>query len=394
MTNNKQHREGHFVVAVDGGGSKTRALAGWVSAEAVTGPNSSTSPITCDSTDSPSLRTFVTVLGAHNSGPGNVRSVGFDLAQSHIQEAIDGAIEEARTATRSRRDLYDEDQLSTRSQPSFVCLSLAGVGREADRLAMQSWGLNKGLSQQVLVTTDADPLLAYMNIEESADPREKVDSRETNGEILHRKLPFSLRPSRNAISLISGTGSFCFGTSDSGDLATCGGWGGLLGDEGGGYWFAIEALKGVTRYADGRGQPTKLTEETLKYLGLDNATDLIGLIYNANTTRDQIAKLAGIVFALAHEDQVSKAIVDQGAEHLAELIVTVGSRLEFSQRNIAPMIGFAGGNFCNQPVLLQATLAALERRRFAISSAVRIYEPALGGFVLASQKLFDGQCCS
>ena len=126
-------------------------------------------------------------------------------------------------------------------------------------------------------------------------------------------------------------------------------------------------------------------------MGLDNATDLIGLIYNPNTTRDQIAKLAGIVFALAHEDQVSKTIVDQGAEHLAELIATVGRRLEFPERNIAPMIGFAGGNLCNQPVLLHATLAALERRSFAISSAVRIHEPALGGFVLASQQLFNGE---
>ena len=391
MTSNKQQREGYFVVAVDGGGSKTRALAGWVSAEAVAGPNSSTSQISHGSPDPLSRRTFITVLGAHNSGPGNVRSVGFELAQSHIQEAIDGAMEEARAATRSRRDLYDEGQLEILSQPSVACLSLAGVGREADRLAIQSWGFAKGLGQQVLVTTDAEPLLAYLNINHSTDSLEAADSLETNRELFHRRLPFSLEPRRNAISLISGTGSFCFGTSDCGDRETCGGWGGLLGDEGGGYWFAIEALKAVTRYADGRGQPTKLTEETLKYLGLENATDLIGLIYNPNTTRDQIAKLAGIVFALAHEDPVSKAIVDQGAEHLAELIATVGMRLEFPEKNIAPMIGFAGGNFCNQPVLLHATLAALERRSFTISSAVRIYEPALGGFVLASQQLFNGE---
>jgi N-acetylglucosamine kinase-like BadF-type ATPase len=385
VTNNKGHKKCYSIVAVDGGGSKTRALAGWVHRELVPAENSTKSVITDDSQEQLTPRHFITILGSHNSGPGNARSVGFELAQSHIQEAINGALEAALTSARSRRDLYDEPSLSTLSQPSVLCLSLAGVGREADRLAMQSWGLSKGLSQQVLVTTDADPLLAYLNIDQSSDQLE------ANEDILHRRLPFSLPPRLNAISLISGTGSFCFGSSDRGEQATCGGWGGLLGDEGGGYWFAIEALKGVTRYADGRGQSTKLTEEILKYLGLDNATDLIGLIYNSNTTRDQIAKLAGIVFALAHEDQVAKEIVDQGAEHLAELIATVGKRLEFAARDIAPMIGLAGGNFCNQPVLLQATLAALERRGFEISSAVRIFEPALGGFVLASQLLLDGE---
>jgi hypothetical protein len=62
-------------------------------------------------------------------------------------------------------------------------------------------------------------------------------------------------------------------------------------------------------------------------------------------------------------------------------------KLDFPSRGVKPILGLAGGNFCNQPILLEATLSALNTRNFPIQEAIRIHEPALGGFVLAAQHL-------
>lgn len=364
----------HLVVAVDGGGSKTRAIAGIIDfVDAM-----SSSPH-CGNSAAPPAATL-TVLSTANSGPGNARAVGFDVAQTNIKEAIDTALHIAREQPKEGETI---SQIGSDTFPTTVCLSLAGVGREGDRLRMEQWGYANQLGSAVLVTTDADPLLAYLNFKRSPILFSSDNS------IVGSRLEFSLDSTANAIALISGTGSFCFGTSSSGKRETCGGWGGLLGDEGGGYWIAMEGLKAVTRQADGRGPATLLTPHILTYLGLQNATELIGLVYDPNTTRDQLAKIAGIVFALSAEDPIANQIVSESGKWLAELIKTVSQKLELWEQRLPATLGFAGGNFCNQPILMEATLRELDRLQVAFTETVRVYEPALGGFVLAAQQIAD-----
>lgn len=371
--------EQHLIVAVDGGGSKTRALAGIVEFldTELTGCAAHEARQTCGKP------VCVTILGSANSGPGNARSVGFETAQANIRDAIQSSLQSTRTALQTPENEQRFPAISREQPISAITLSLAGVGREPDRLRMEQWGNENLSSQSVLVTTDAAPLLAYLNFER--------DSRLQNGDtdLDGATLAFEISSSMNAISLISGTGSFCFGVADDGRNETCGGWGGLLGDEGGGYWIAMEGLKKITRHADGRGPTTLLTQHVLNYLGLRNATELIGYIYDPNTTRDQIAKIAGIVFALSAEDPIAHQIVSDSGRWLAELIQTVATKLRFSERGISPILGLAGGNFCNQPILFEATLQAIATTNMGIAEAVRIHEPALGGFVLASQKIFE-----
>lgn len=374
--------EQHLVVAVDGGGSKTRALTGII--EASISSSSKTARTNTDSGNEEPPLPFsyaVTILGSANAGPGNARSVGFELAQANIKEAIDLSIQTARKSLLEKKYAERFPQLTDSAQISATCLSLAGVGRESDRLRMEHWGYESKLAEHILVTTDADPLLAYLHFQRT--PQLFNAENDLQGQ----RLSFSIAKNINAISLISGTGSFCFGTSSQGKRETCGGWGGLLGDEGGGYWIAMEGLKAVTRQADGRGDATLLTQHILDYLGLRDATELIGFVYDPQTTRDQLAKIAGIVFALSAEDAIANKIVSESGRCLAELIKTVALKLGLVEKNIHPILGLAGGNFCNQPILLEATLTALAELNMSIEEAIRIYEPALGGFVLATQKL-------
>jgi N-acetylglucosamine kinase-like BadF-type ATPase len=366
--------EQHLVVAVDGGGSKTRALTGII--ENCFSRSTNLSSMTHAQAEG---ECSVTILGSANSGPGNVRSVGFEIAQANIHEAIRSSLDIAQAALEKSELSQRYSDISFAPNTTAVTLSLAGVGRESDRLRMEQWGRTHLSTDRVLVTTDAAPLLAYLNFRRHP----LLDVGELNLE--GTRLEFDMASRLNAISVISGTGSFCFGTAADGRQETCGGWGGLLGDEGGGYWIAMEGLKAVTRQADGRGQATLLTPHVLKYLGLQNATELIGLVYDPNTTRDQLAKIAGIVFALSDEDLTAHQIVTESGRWLAELIHTVANKLQFIEQDIRPTLGLAGGNFCNQPILYEATLKELAKRNLAIEEAVRIHEPALGGFVLARQ---------
>ncbi len=388
-----------LVVAVDGGGSKTRALAGVIELpNSATGSPATGSPATgSPATGSPATGSHklalqnpstpdvgsVTILSSANAGPGNPRSVGFDTAQANIQTAIDLALDAAHQSLSLPTFADRFPGLKEDRKVAATCLSLAGVGRESDQRRIEQWAYTSKLGSRIIVTTDADPLLAYLNYQ----PASRLAAPDTS--LIHQRLLFSIPASTNAIGLISGTGSFCFGTSAAGKREQCGGWGGLLGDEGGGYWIAMEGLKAATRWADGRGPETRITKIALEFLGLRDATELIGLVYNPQTTRDQLAKVAGIVFALAAEDSIAKNIVEESGRWLAELIQTVARKLEFREQGIKPMLGLAGGNFCNQPILLEATLRELARQNVAVEEAIRIYEPALGGFVLSTQKLLQ-----
>ncbi len=52
------------------------------------------------------------------------------------------------------------------------------------------------------------------------------------------------------VALIAGTGSVAYGRNETGEEVRAGGWGWLLGDDGGGAWLVREAVRTVMRRAD------------------------------------------------------------------------------------------------------------------------------------------------
>lgn len=351
-----------LIIAVDGGGSKTKAIVGLVH-----------DPVELRDSCKPEEMSAA-ILGEGVSGPGNPRAVGFDLAQSNIVRAIDEAL------ARSQRVAVN---------PAAVCLSLAGVGRDDDKARMETWARSRFAASTVLVTTDAEPLLSVLSSQLRADETigREIDHREIATEdatLIGRHLSFSVRDQGVGIALISGTGSYCFGRNAVGLRADSGGWGGLLGDEGGGYWIAMEGLRAVTRQADGRGESTLLTNAAMEFFNLPGPSGLIGLIYDPDTTRDQIAKFSGVIFDLAPRDNAAMRIAKSAAESLAELIATVARKLEFQARY---KLGLTGGNLCNQKMLREMTLACLSARDHREIEVLEIREPAMGGISLAVRKL-------
>src|SRR5207244_2124432 len=93
------------------------------------------------------------------------------------------------------------------------------------------------------------------------------------------------------VACIGGTGSFAWGRNRSGETARAGGWGYILGDEGSGFDLARQALRAATQFADGRGEPTRLLQDILKFWNLEAPHELVAQVYHSGLKHSDLAKL-------------------------------------------------------------------------------------------------------
>jgi N-acetylglucosamine kinase-like BadF-type ATPase len=236
--------------------------------------------------------------------------------------------------------------------PAAICLGIAGVDRPEDADAVRGIMRRIGFKIPALVVNDA--LIALV-----------AGAGELPG-----------------VVLVAGTGSIAYGKDAAGRATRSGGWGYLLGDEGGGFWIGRAALSAVVRQYDGRGPATLLTELVLDRLSLGRPTDLIREIYYRDVRRHTIAGLASLVqTAMDRGDAVAGDILRRGGVELAAAASSVITRLGM-RGDVFPTI-LAGGIFEGVP-----WLATDVRRRIsevAPRSEVRLLDvaPAMGAVRLA-----------
>lgn len=179
--------------------------------------------------------------------------------------------------------------------------------------------------------------------------------------------------------LISGTGSAAWAKASDGREARAGGWGYLLGDEGSGYAVARSAVRNALEESD-QGLPAgQLTARLLAQTGAAEPADLLDLFYG-RPERRYWAGLAGTVFVLADTDSASAAIVEDAAQHLAALALTVNRRLG----TLGSPVLLAGGMLVNQPALAARVRGLLAAAGLA---DVRVLDraPGWGAVELAGQ---------
>ena len=182
--------------------------------------------------------------------------------------------------------------------------------------------------------------------------------------------------------IVAGTGSIAYGVDASKRACRAGGWGYLLGDEGGGFWIGRAALAAVVRAFDGRGPATRLTELVLAEMHLATPSELIHAIYDRGLQRHAIAGLAGVVQrATEAGDAVAGEILDRAATELAAAAASVVTRLGM-RGDVFPTV-LAGGIFKGIPSL--AAGLANRLAEVAPRSEVRRLEvePARGAVTLA-----------
>jgi len=145
------------------------------------------------------------------------------------------------------------------------------------------------------------------------------------------------------IGLIAGTGTVALAQGRRGERVILGGWGWLLGDEGGGFWIAMEALKAAARDVDGTGPSTVLTSALQESLGQRDMRGVYNLVTGQRLDRTAIAALATSVVAMAEAgDHVAASILDSAADHLSRLVVATVAAAPFLEADERVVVACGG----------------------------------------------------
>ena len=337
----------------------------------------------------------------------NANSVGFESALRAVLDAIDGALDDALSGTRWKKEdvtLGVDDATAGRRALAVVCAGIDGDG-DATRLRNALVARVPGLARRLVVDNDAAGALASG----------------TGGAM-------------RGIALVAGTGTVAFGvgfsggTDDDGDQSTerrkrravrarAGGWGPAFEDRGSGHHLGTRALNAAARVEDGRGPPTRLHGDVLRKLrlrpGAPNVADALRRwAYSSGPAPEwsKVADLAPLVTTAAAEgDAVAVGIVNDAAEGLWEQIFAVymaikrgggfgsaadaGDAGRYSDGDIVPIV-LCGGLLQRDGALtkkLGESLMARESGRTGMFSGLLVY-PERGpewGAAWMARKLMD-----
>ena len=180
------------------------------------------------------------------------------------------------------------------------------------------------------------------------------------------------------IAVISGTASVAVGTDGSRSIQA-GGWGYLLGDEGGGYWIVREALRVLLGRRDQGSAVGELGTALMSAAGAADIATLQGQFYEQPHYPRHWARLAPLV--LTSSDPVAADIAVRAAGALAALAAAAAQELDAPAG--IPVV-LAGGLMANA-AFASAACAAV---RVALpDAAVRVLqaEPVTGAIRLAAR---------
>ena len=195
--------------------------------------------------------------------------------------------------------------------PRALVVGVAGVGRDAQKVALQQELERLELAETVVVISDAEAAM---------------EDAFTDGP---------------GILLIAGTGSIAWGRSPAGTMQRCGGWGPVIGDDGSGAWLGRKSLQVIAAAHDGREPETALTGAVLTALELDDVAALIA--WAASATAADMAALAPAVLSAAEVgDLRANTIVTMAVEELA-LHVRALARTLFVDERAAIPVALHGG---------------------------------------------------
>lgn len=133
------------------------------------------------------------------------------------------------------------------------------------------------------------------------------------------------------VILIAGTGSIAYGKSIDGKIYRAGGWGYLLGPEGGGFDIGRNGIAAALEDWDGRGEHTILRQKLEAYFKVKSINEAVPEIYVNYATRGALAKFAPLVFTAARSgDKVAINIIENAAKRLAAHLCALAPKLKIA----------------------------------------------------------------
>ncbi len=262
----------HFILAVDGGGTKTTA---WVADQSGK------------------------VVGKATTGPMSLAATSQKHATEHFLDAVKQASEGLNILTFSN-----------------VVIGLAGVDtKEELQLAIE------------LFSSELKQLYGVTHFELVNDTIIALASG---------------TQAKNAICLISGTGSNCFGQNESGLRVKAGGMDYLLSDQGSGFDIGQQVLRAAVKSYDGRSKKSVIEKLVCAHFEISSIEQLKNKVYHPILNKTKIGELAHICFEAKDEhDATANEIIRAAIEDLMEMVLTVLRRLDLT--NITTDVVLVGG---------------------------------------------------
>lgn len=237
------------------------------------------------------------ILAEEVGGPSNFQIIGAEAAAITILDLVQGCCRKARIAV---------------SEVGALVAGLSGAGRVSDQERMTL----------ALQTEAVKRRIQFRNFKIESDARIALEGAHAGGP---------------GIIVIAGTGSIVFGKDKLGKVHRAGGWGRIIGDEGGGFTIGKLALRAVARDFDGRGS-TRMTQLVASQFPIDSPEAMIRAVY---TDALDIAALAAIVIeAAGNRDKVARAILSSQAKELAADVAQVAKKIRRPNKKIS--IAFVG----------------------------------------------------
>ncbi|KAB5545816.1 putative glucokinase regulator family protein [Coniochaeta sp. 2T2.1] len=300
-------------------------------------------------------------MGAGVAGPCNVTNTGIGRMISTISEAIQQAVDNCNT-TRGRH--FRAVKLTA------AWVGMAGYGRPSLSSAIDNALRTLLPGPSLKITTDID------------------------------LLPLSIGTGDNVVVVVAGTGSVAMSYEKVKDhfqrTSRVGGWGGLLGDDGSGYWIGREALRTALLSSDmcgtqEGGMIPPLSQAVFQhfsdlYPGF-KAEDLLSTVLAPSTvqrpaedatlaTTKRIAGVAKVVLSLAESDVDARRIIQAGVSSLAGMV----SLMVRSQRFDPSVSGLVLAGGMMQDNLYKASFVEMiEAQCGRFKQVETVAQPAIAG---------------
>lgn len=189
----------------------------------------------------------------------------------------------------------------------------------------------------------------------------------------------------NAVALIAGTGSQCFGRRADGSTARTSGMDYLLADQGSGYEIGRLTLRAATCSYDGRIDPSMLEEMVLKHFEVHTFDELKSKVYLPVLNKAQVAELAKVcVEAYQQGDHAAATIMEQVVNDLLEMAEAVIRRLALEQE---PTDLVCSGSIAKLPAVFDQLKSQLCIKYANLEVHTLELEPAYGAIRLAMKEL-------
>jgi N-acetylglucosamine kinase-like BadF-type ATPase len=278
------------------------------------------------------------VVGEGQAGPSNPLRVGIATAATNVREALDKACSEAAIHR-------DEIMIAT--------IGLAGVRR-------------KDIHDR-----------AHEQISECLKEIKSIELL-TDGEIAL----YGGTGGHPGLVVIAGTGSICCGRNRQGKHLSAGGWGPIVGDEGGASWIARKALQAVAHAADGRGPKTALTALALNYFKVATAEDLSTAIYAQTMTNDRLAGFGKDVLRAARTgDDISIDILREAGQELGVAAIAVIRKLRMENDRFP--VAYVGGVYGAGDLVLAPMEAVIKKVAKQAYLAQPLFPPVIAAAHIA-----------